>query len=154
MSNISKDILKVSKRTLLLIAGLVWSFAGFRVFTLGKDDVINNKGNIVLVLGIALVTFYLFFNFIFSKMSKKHTIRIVSHELEKRCLFAFFDKKSYLIMGFMMFFGIGIRSLGIFNPIYLGSFYLGLGTALFISGVFFIMNWINFENTKLKYINE
>lgn len=154
MSNISKDILKVSKQTLLLIAGLVWLFAGFRVFTLGKVDVSNNKGNIILVLGIALVIFYLFFNFIFSKMLKKHIKRIVSHELEKRCLFAFFDKKSYFIMGFMMFFGIGIRSLGIFNPIYLGSFYLGLGAALFTSGVLFLINWINFKNTKLKYMNQ
>ena len=154
MSNISKDILKVSKQTLLLIAGLVWLFAGFRVFTLGKVDVSNNKGNIIFVLVIALVIFYLFFNFIFSKMLKKHIKRIVSHELEKRCLFAFFDKKSYFIMGFMMFFGIGIRSLGIFNPIYLGSFYLGLGAALFTSGVLLLINWINFKNTKLKYMNQ
>ena len=103
MSNISKDILKVSKQTLLLIAGLVWLFAGFRVFTLGKDDVSNNKGNIILVLGIALVIFYLFFNFIFRKMLDLHTKRIVNHELEMRCLFAFFDKKSYFIMGFMIY---------------------------------------------------
>ena len=87
-------------------------------------------------------------------MLKKHTKRIVNHELEMRCLFAFFDKKSYFIMGFMMFFGIGIRNLGIFNPIYLGSFYLGLGAALFTSGVFFLINWMNYENTKLKYINQ
>ena len=69
MSNTSKDILKVNKKTLLLIAGLVWSFAGFRVFTLGKTDVSNNKANMAIVLAIALVTFYLFFNFIFSKRS-------------------------------------------------------------------------------------
>ena len=53
-----------------------------------------------------------------------------------------------------MLFGIGIRSLEIFNPIYLGSFYLGLGAALFTSGVLFLINWINFENTKLKYMNQ
>lgn len=154
MSNTSKDILKVNKKTLLLIAGLVWSFAGFRVFTLGKTDVSNNKANMAIVLAIALVTFYLFFNFIFSKMLKKHTKRIINHELERRCLFAFFDKKSYIIMGCMMFFGIGVRSLGIFNPVYLGSFYLGLGAALFTSGVLFLINWFNFKNTKLKYVNE
>lgn len=150
MNSIYK-LLEVKKKTLLLVAGLVWGFAGFRVFTLGNIDVVSNKANWILVLSISVIIFYLFFNFIFRKMMINHTKRIISHELEKRCVFAFFDKKSYIIMGFMMFFGIGIRSLGIFNPIYLGSFYIGLGGALFSAGMFFLINYFNFENTKLKY---
>lgn len=146
-----KNILRVNKKTLILIAGMVWAFAGFRVFSLGAQDVIANKASAILVLGIGLLAYYLFYNFIFSKMSKKHITRIVNHELERRCLFAFFDKKSYIIMGVMMFGGIGLRSLGIINPIYLGSFYVGLGGALFTAGLFFLINWFNFENTKLKY---
>lgn len=145
------NILRVSKRTLLLVAGLVWLFAGYRVFSLGFIDVTNNKASWILVLGIGIPVFYMFFNFIFSKMSKKHTSRIINHDLERRCVFAFFDKKSYIIMACMMFFGIGARSLGIFNPIYLGSFYIGLGSALFSAGVFFLINWFNFENTKSRY---
>lgn len=97
MSNISKDILKVSKQTLLLIAGLVWLFAGFRVFTLGKVDVSNNKGNIIFVLVIALVIFYLFFNFIFSKMLKKHIKRIVSHDLKRDVYLLSLIKKVILL---------------------------------------------------------
>ncbi|SCI15752.1 MULTISPECIES: hypothetical protein [unclassified Romboutsia] len=147
------NIIKANKKTLLLVAGLVWLVAGFRVFTLGQIDVNNNNANIIIILGIAIVVYYLFFNFIFSKMLKKHIKRILSHESERRCIFAFFDKKSYIIMGCMMFFGITIRSLNIFNPVYLGSFYMGLGGALFTSGVLFLINCFNFENTKLKYNN-
>ena len=42
MNSIYK-LLKVKKKTLLLVAGLVWGFAGFRVFTLGNIDVVSNK---------------------------------------------------------------------------------------------------------------
>ena len=39
MKESKSGILAVSKRTLLLVAGLVWGIAGFRVFTLGEGDV-------------------------------------------------------------------------------------------------------------------
>ena len=55
MNNLSINIFQVSKKTLLLVAGLVWLFAGFRVFTLGSGDVISNKGNIAIVLTIAVI---------------------------------------------------------------------------------------------------
>ena len=67
MNSIYK-LLKVKKKTLLLVAGLVWGFAGFRVFTLGNTDVVSNKANWILVLSISVIIFYLFFNFIFMKM--------------------------------------------------------------------------------------
>ena len=127
MDGIKKFTPRVSKRILLFIAGLVWGFAGFRVFTLG------------------------FFKFIFSKMFKKHTTRIVNSKLDKHCVFSFFDFKSYLIMGFMIFFGISVRNLGIFNPVYLGDFYMGLGAALFMAGVYFFVGFFTFDNLKVKY---
>jgi len=151
MKNLDKYILKVGKKTLLLIAGLVWGFAGFRVFTLGQGDVQINHGNWIISLIVAGIVFYVFFKFIFSKMSRKHTRRIINSRLQKHCVFSFFDFKSYCIMGFMIFFGITIRNLGVFNPIYVGTFYMGLGGALFMAGVSFLINSLNFENTKLKY---
>ena len=146
-----KNLIKVQKRTLLLIAGLVWGFAGFRVFTIGISDVSNNKGNFILSLIFAGIVFFIFFKFIFSKMSVKHTKRILNSIKEKQYIFSFFDIKGYIIMGFMITFGVLVRSSGIFNPIYIGTFYIGLGFALFIAGVFFIINFLRFENTKLKY---
>ena len=145
------NILKVEKKTLLLVAGLIWGFAGFRVFTLGLGDIKTNDGNLILSALFSAIIFYLFFKFIFSKMFKKHTKRIINSDLKKHCIFSFFDVKSYIIMGFMIFFGITIRNLEIVNPIYLGSFYMGLGFALFIAGVLFLISFIKFEKTKAKY---
>lgn len=148
-----KEVFKVTKKTLLFIAGLVWSFAGFRVFTIGLEDVINYRGNVFISMLVSAVVFYIFFKFIFSKMHKKHFIRITTSYLDKQYFFKFFDLKSYLIMGFMISFGITIRSLKLINPVYIGTFYMGLGFALFMAGVFFLISSLKFENTKIKYSN-
>ena len=151
MDGIKKFTPRVSKRILLFISGLVWGFAGFRVFTLGFGDVMSHHGNLIITIIFAAVIFFVFFKFIFSKMFKKHTTRIVNSKLDKHCVFSFFDFKSYLIMGFMIFFGISVRNLGIFNPVYLGDFYMGLGAALFMAGVYFFVGFFTFDNLKVKY---
>lgn len=151
MDGIKKFTPRVSKRILLFITGLVWGFAGFRVFTLGFGDVMSHHGNLIITIIFAAVIFFVFFKFIFSKMFKKHTTRIVNSKLDKHCVFSFFDFKSYLIMGFMIFFGISVRNLGIFNPVYLGDFYMGLGAALFMAGVYFFVGFFTFDNLKVKY---
>ena len=151
MEEIKKFTPRVSKKVLLFIAGLVWGFAGFRVFTLGFGDVMSHHGNLIFTTIFAAIVFLVFFKFIFSKMFKKHTTRIVNSELDKHCVFSFFDFKGYIIMGFMIFFGITVRNLGIFNPVYLGTFYIGLGAALFIAGVYFFVGFFTFDNLKVKY---
>lgn len=151
MEKSKSGFLAVSKRTLLFVAGLIWSFAGFRVMSIGKSDVLEYKGSLVLILIFSVLIFYIFFNFIFRRMFVKHTKRIINSKLQKQCVFSFFDVKGYLIMTFMIFFGITIRSLGIFNPIAIGIFYIGLGTALLLAGITFLISSINFEKTKVKY---
>ncbi|WP_010298011.1 hypothetical protein [Clostridium senegalense] len=151
MKNLDKLTPRVSKKILLLIAGIVWGFAGFRVLTIGLNDVKINNGYGILSLIIATVIFFMFFKFIFSKMLKKHTKRIINSSLEKHCAFSFFDFKSYIIMGFMISLGVGVRSIGVFNPVYVGDFYIGLGFALFISGLLFLINSLNFQRTIEKY---
>lgn len=141
----------VSKKVLFLIAGVIWSFAGFRVLTIGIGDVQISSHNWILAILAAAVIFYLFFNFIFSKMHNKHAKRIINSTLNKHCPFSFFDLKSYLIMGFMITFGITIRAIGILNPFYIGTFYMGLGLALFMAGVLFLRSFIKFEVIKAKF---
>lgn len=50
-----------------------------------------------------------------------------------------------------MTFGIVIRNLGVLNHTLLGNFYMGLGAALFLAGLTFLISSINFEETKVKY---
>ena len=151
MDKSKSGFLAVSKRTLLLVAGLVWGFAGLRVFTLGRGDVVLNKGNIFISVVFSIAIFYIFFNFIFKKIFTKHAKRIINSKLQKQCLFSFFDVKGYIVMGCMMTFGIIIRNLGVLDHTLVGNFYMGFGAALFLAGLTFLISSINFEETKVKY---
>lgn len=122
----------VKKRTLLLIAGIVWLIAGFNVARLGilSYRVIDRKWYLYLFSVVVLFMF----GMMFYKMSKKHTKRILGYE-SHRPFWHFFDLKAYLIMTCMMSGGIGFRAAGIFPDIFVAFFYSGLGCALALAGV-------------------
>ena len=131
--------MKVKKRTLLLIAGLVWLIAGFNVTRLG----ILSYGRVDKTLYLYIFTILIFtiFGRMFFKMSEKHTKRILAYK-EKRPFWNFFDLKSYLIMVFMMTMGIGLRASGMVPEFFIAFFYTGLGFALSLAGIVFIYNYI------------
>ncbi|MBP2627989.1 MAG: putative rane protein [Firmicutes bacterium] len=152
MTMLEKYKIRASKRVLLFLAGTLWSFAGERVLTLGYKDLILNNNSPWGYLLISVIIFYIFFRFVFCKMVEKHTTRIMSSSLSDHCIFSFFDLKGYIIMIFMITGGITLRNAQIINPIYLGTFYLGLGSALLSAAIMFLTSFFNFEKIKLKYI--
>ena len=133
---------KVKKRTLLLIAGIVWLIAGFNVARLGiiSYKLIDPEWYLYI---LSLVIFLLFGRMFF-KMSRKHTKRIVRYE-EYRPFWNFFDCKAYMIMAFMMGGGIALRSSGLVSDFFIAFFYTGLDCALGLAGVIFIKNYISYE---------
>lgn len=149
---LEKYKIRASKRMLLFSAGALWSFAGERILTLGYKDLIVNNKNPWGYLLISIVIFYIFLIFIFRKMVEKHTTRIMLSSLLDHCIFSFFDFKGYVIMIFMIAGGITLRNSQVINPIYLGTFYLGLGSALLSAGILFLSSAFNFDKTKLKYV--
>lgn len=68
----------VKKRTLLLIAGIVWLIAGFNVARLGVLSYMMIEMKWFLILLSAGV--FAAFGAMFLKMSKKHTKRIMGYE--------------------------------------------------------------------------
>ena len=100
---------KVKKRTLLLIAGIVWLIAGFNVARLGVLSylVIERQWFMYLLSVVVFVAF----GMMFLKMSVKHTRRILGYE-DRRPFWHFFDLKAYIIMACMMGGGIGLREAG------------------------------------------
>lgn len=131
--------MKVKKRYLLIIAAIVWSIAGFNVLRIGLD---SYRGN-VTIFNILLsgVVFCLFWFLVFSKLVNKHTIRILNFKEDKQFIFNFFDKKSFIIMFLMMFFGILIRVKHLAPIKFIAFFYTGLGSALFLAGIYFLINY-------------
>ena len=143
--------IKASKKALLFLAGVLWSCAGGRVLMLGYEDLIVKANSPWRYLLISVTIFYLFFILVFRKIVKKHTIRIMSSSMSEHCIFSFFDFKGYTIMIFMIVSGITLRNAHVINPIYLGTFYLGLGLAILSAGLMFLASVFNFERIKNTY---
>ena len=134
-----KDKFCVKKKTLLLIAGIVWIIAGFNVARMGVLSYLNiDRKWYMYIMSIVV---FLLFGIMFFKMSRKHTKRILEYE-DYRPFWHFFDWKAYLIMTCMMSGGIGFRAAGILPEIFIAFFYSGLGLALVSAGVIFTRNYL------------
>ncbi len=129
----------VKKRTLLLLAGLVWSSAGANVLKIGVKAYRTEWRFFYGVLSV--VVFYLFWTKVFRPLVEKHILRIRAYEEERKAAWNFFDLKSFLIMVCMMTFGIAIRALSLLPDGFIAFFYTGLGTALASAGILFLIRY-------------
>lgn len=134
-------LLKVSKRTLLLLACLVWSIAGFNILRIGIQayPAYCSVPNVLL----SVLVFAVFQFFIFGRLVRKHTTRIRSYMETRQFFLKFFDVRSFLIMAVMMTGGIYLRASGLAPERFIAVFYTGLGAALLLAGILFGIHYIN-----------
>ena len=119
--------MKIKKQNLLLLASLVWMIAGFNVLRIGIETYAEYQTVINYI--VTIIVFLLFWFMVFYKLTNKHTIRIQGYEEEKQLFYKFFDLKSFLIMAFMISFGIIIRSFHLLPERFIAVFYrIGSGT--------------------------
>lgn len=153
MNIINKIKPAVPKRILFFLAALVWGFASYKILNLGLIDVIKSTKSYWINIAIGLVIFYFFFKYVFYKMYIKHTKRIINARSERLCMFSFFDIKGYIIMAFMITGGITLRKADIIPHLYLGTFYIGLGLAIFSAAVSFVYSGIRYNFVRDKFSN-
>ncbi len=131
----------VGNRTLLGIAGLVWLAAGVNILRIGVKAALavigGGAGRTALMIVLAAAIFCAF-HWMFSRIVTKHTARIRGYET-KQPFWRFFDGKSYLLMAFMMTLGITLRHSGKLPEFFFAFFYTGLGLALSVAGVRFLI---------------
>ncbi len=142
--------MKVKKQTLLLLAALIWGIAGFNILRIGIVSYAGYTG--ILNFALSVVVFLLFQAFIFGPLVRRHTTRILGYTEEKQFFLNFFDGKSFLIMAFMMTFGIGLRASGLSPVRFIAVFYTGLGAVLFLAGLLFGRNYF-FGAPKKEELN-
>lgn len=130
----------VKKRTLLLLACLVWAAAGFNILRIGLMCYPGRVNPVNLLL--SAVVFEVFRRFIFGRLVHKHTARILSYEEERQFFWRFFDAPSFAIMAVMMSGGIGLRASGLAPQVFIAVFYTGLGAALLLAGLMFGLRYI------------
>lgn len=131
--------MKVNKKTLLLIACIVWGIAGFNVLRIG---VLCYSAYVSLLnIVLSVIIFSLFQYFVLGRLVKKHTNRILNYKQPKQFFLNFFDVKSFFIMAFMIVGGIWLRASGIAPERFIAVFYSGLGASLFLAGILFGKNY-------------
>lgn len=129
--------MRIAKYKLLLIAGAVWAAAGVSVVSIGAQALARAAAWIDLPIGAAV--FAAFYFLVFSRLVRKHDRRIEGYAEERLPFYRFFDLPSYLIIAFMMTGGILLRTTGAVGDGFVGPFYTGLGLALFLCGVRFLL---------------
>lgn len=138
-----KYIKHVSRKELLLIAGIVWILAGSMVMKVGIESYFKIETKIIYFIPIMVIVFISFYFEVFRKLVNKNFKRIDGLEEKDRKIISFMDRKSYIIMAVMMSSGIFIRKELHLPMIFFFTFYTGLGAALFAAGVSYIC--------KMKY---
>jgi len=125
------------KRFLLLVAAIVWTFAGGMLLYRGISVLrFYNTPTVLEECGCA-VAGILFYIFMFSSISLKHIQRILNLPTDRPGIFSFFNRRSYLLMALMICCGISLRMSGIVPLEYLALFYIAMGTPLLLSAVRF-----------------
>ena len=133
--------MKVKSEYLLVIASVVWMLAGVNVCRLGVLSIMDGSAQPwLLIVGIPLT--FLVFHVMFSKLVGKHADRIRSYGETKMHVLRFFDVKGYIVMAIMMGGGFGFRALGLVPGWLVAFFYTGLGTALTLAGIGFMIHFV------------
>lgn len=137
------EFLKVSKRYLLLIAGILWMIFGTMIMKNGIPELLS-VDNMFVALVLAFGIFFIFYWFIFKNIVKKNDIRVKAMLENKQYFWKCFDGKQYIIIVCMMAFGILLRKSGLAPQFFIAFFYSGLGFALFSCGTRFVARFIRF----------
>ena len=124
---------RIQKTYLLLVAAVVWTFAGGMLLYRGFSFLMDYPYFLVVKIAGSAIGGLIFFKLLFFKISGKHVLRIQNLPHDHPCLFSFFNLKSYLMMTIMITSGITLRKTGVISPEYLSLIYLMMGIPLLMS---------------------
>ena len=144
------ELIVIPKNRLMLIAGVVWCFAGAMVCGIGLPLLWKLGGTQLILYPLAVVIFLIFYFLIFSRLVTKHTERIRERPEPRLPFWNFFDTSSYVVMVVMMGGGMWLRLGHLVANWMIAFFYSGLGVALFSCGVRFLGVFSRKEVLRVK----
>lgn len=137
-------ILPVNREHLLLMQVLVWLAPGIviaRKGILALLQVNHTNPERVWWLTIIALAVVVTFSLMFNNFIKRYTARILSFPERKKSLFAFLNLRGYILITFMMCLGIVLKYIPGMPAEFFAGFYPGLGTALSIAGIRYLVYW-------------
>jgi len=139
----------VPKRYLLLLAGLLWFFAGVLLSVIGLSWIFPVKHQIVFwLMPLAMILGVIKGKFVLFKAANRAVKRIYGHP-EKACFVSMFSWKTWILIGCMMFMGQILRSLP-YPRDYLGLVYVLIGPALATSSIVYWKSFFNYSPAEIE----
>jgi hypothetical protein len=142
--------LLVPKNQLVLIAGALWILAAAMVLRVGLPLVVELAPGLPVLIPLAIAVFLAFYVLVFSRLLRKHTLRIHSSNAGRLPVWQVFNAASWVIMGVMVTAGMILRVSHALPDWVVAFFYSGLGTALFICGLRFIAVYLRGDAAAVK----
>ena len=137
------NILPVAKRHLLLANAIVWGAPGVKILVTGIQSYLAlwpSKSIVWLALGSVLVLAG--FAWMFGRIVKKYSDRILDFPKEKKSVLAFLPVRGWILIIFMMCLGISLKFIPGVPTEFFASFYCGLGPALIAAAALFLSRWV------------
>ena len=132
---------RVTKRTLLFEAAVVWTFAGVILLSRGSSMLEASSGFSWLKIIGCILCGLIFFVFVFLNMSRKHVNRIINLHGERHQVYEFFNRRSYLMMIGMISLGVFLRKTAFVPLASLSLAYITMGIPLLFSSFRFYHRW-------------
>lgn len=137
------NILPVAKRHLLLANAVVWGAPGIKILVTGIQSYLAIwPSKIIVWLALGTIAVLAGFKWMFSRIVKKYSDRIIAFPSEKKSILAFLPVKGWVLVIFMMCLGISLKFIPGVPTEFFASFYPGLGIALIVAGATFLSNWL------------
>ena len=143
------NIFPVAKRHLLLANAIVWGAPGVRILVTGIQAYLSIwPSEIIVWLALGTITVLAGFIWMFSRIVKRYSERIMAFPQKKKSILAFLPVRGWILIIFMMCLGISLKFIPGIPTEFFASFYPGLGTALVVAGATFLANWINAKDNQ------
>ena len=137
-------ILPMAKRHLLLANAIVWGAPGVKILVTGIQSYLAlwpSKSIPWLALGTVLVLAG--FVWMFNRIVKKYSDRIMAFPEKKKSILAFLPVRGWILVIFMMCLGITLKHIPGVPTEFFASFYCGLGPALIAAAAQFLARWVD-----------
>ena len=149
-------IIPVNREHLLLMQVLVCLAPGIVITRKGITallTVAETHPERVWWLSLIAIAVAITFSLMFNNFIKRYTARILNFPERKKSLFAFLDLHGYILITFMMCLGISLKYIPGMPAEFFAGFYPGLGTALSIAGVRYLLYWGKAVRNGISEIN-
>lgn len=128
-------MLKVKRKNLLAVAGVIWMLAGANIAVIGLQEYMQLAGMTLFLCIIGSFVVADGFHVMFGKLSRKNAARISEMPEQKVSVFRMFNARGYIVMAFMIGLGVTLRVSGLVPAWFIAFFYTGLGASLFGAGL-------------------